>query len=135
MEKKQELKLDKRAFDPMFCDSGDEFIKLTFMTLMAFAGDPEGDVEHMTLGIRVLLHEYLAMVLRGEIEPYIFDDDFIKSEKPGFRHTMSLANYALAMAGVDTIEAEGGKIEIDYDKLMKLFGHGREHCAVKKQKK
>ena len=135
MEKKQELKLNERALNPMFCESGDEFIKLTFMTLMSFAGDPEIDVDHMTLGIRVLLHEYLAMVLRGEIEPYVFDDNFIESEKSGFKQAMSLANYALAMAGVDTIETEGGKIEIDYDKLMKLFGHGREHCAVKKQKK
>lgn len=132
---KKEIKLENRAFTPMFCRDGDDFIKLVFVTLMAFANDEEGDVEAMTLGTRVMLHEYLALVLNGELEPFTFSDEFVEQETPGFRHTMHLANVALASAGIQMNETDDGKMEIDYDALMKMFGSSRDHCTVKKQKK
>lgn len=135
MEKKQEIKLNKRAFDPMFCRDGDDFIKLVFVTLTAFAGDEEGDIDSMSIGTRVILHEYLALVLNGELEPFVFDDEFIKQETPGFRQAMHLANVVLASAGIKMNETDDGKMEIDYGVLMKEFGYSMDHCSVKKQKK
>ena len=135
MEKKKEIKLESKALTPMFCRDGDDFIKLTFMTLMAFASDEEGEVESMTTGTRVLLHEYLALVLNGELEPFTFSDEFVEMETPGFRDAMHLANVALASVGVQMNETDDGKMEIDYDALMKGLGSSMDHCAVKKQKK
>lgn len=103
------------------CESQSEFYKMMLSQIKIFS---DGDVEKAafaTMGLRILLSDYLILVLQGKMKPIFLSEEFIKKEKDGFRSLMNLENMLLQKAGVP-LKENNGKVEIDFETFSKLVG-------------
>lgn len=113
--------LPDKIADTHFCKDRDDFYKLVLAQIRAAADDPE-EAAFLTTGIRLICHEYLALVLSKKLEPYDVPEEWVKREQSGFRATMDYINEFLAKTGIPLREGENGKVNIDYERLDKLKG-------------
>lgn len=104
---------------PYFCENKSDFHKMCLAAIkiwMAGIDDPE----FLTLNLRVMFHEYLAMVLSGEIQPYAMPEEWVAEESDGFKSLMNSINETMIDIGFPIKEGEEGKVEIDYDAFNKI---------------
>lgn len=124
--------LPEELFEPMLCRSGDDFVKLSFATLMnTFDLDgTEEDMSAATTGIKILMHEYLALVLSKKIRPFGYDERAAKNFKQDFLNIIMDVTHHLAESGISMVETADGRVEIDYKKIMKEHGKDSSVCIL-----
>lgn len=115
------IQLEDRIAEPYFCEDRGDFYKLCLANCHAFTDDME-DSEYFAFFIRLVCHEYLALVLSKKIEPYEMSKEVVEHEMPGFKQMLGLMNEVIVGAGVPTYESDDGKIKIDYDEMDKIMG-------------
>ena len=114
---KSTVKLPVEIAEPSFCENESEFYKIFVSQVkVASNGDPE-EAMFFTMGIRILCHEYLALVLSGKMEPLTLSDEFVEREKKFFREVIHLENEMMQKAGVPLKEGRDGKVDIDIEEL------------------
>lgn len=102
-------KLPKAVTTPNVCEDAQDFYKL-FLSQIATLPPEERD--HYANGVRIIMHEYLALVLSGKLKPY--KDKIGKRAKKDFRELIHAINEVLVESGVPMKE-EDGKIILDLD--------------------
>ena len=111
-----------KKIEPAFCQDQTDFHKLFFGITRAGCDDSE-EIPFFLFGVRLLLHEYLALVLRGDLEPYEISEGVKQAELDGFKDFIANINEQLVKAGIPTKE-EGGKIVFDYEEITKRGPYG-----------
>lgn len=106
---------------PAFCENRDDFYKMSLSMARVWADDSREELEFVAFGVRLLLHEYLALVCSGKMEPYILDPAVKKNELEGFKEMINHLNQWLTELGVPMREGEGGKVEFDYKALDEII--------------
>ena len=112
--------LEDQIADPYFCETEGDFHKMCIAACRAHANDPE-DAKLFVTGLRVILHEYLALVLSKKMKPYEMDKEWVKGEMDGFKGTIACMNEYFAKIGLPMYEGKNGKMEIDYKKIQEEF--------------
>lgn len=132
MEKPQKIiKLTRDIAEPLVCKDRDDFTKYFFSLAMIFAKPQEENTENKAFiieGMQMLMHEYMALVFSGKMEPYRmkFSDEEDKEESiKAFREGMLQVTERLMNAGVPMKE-EDGKFSIEFDDLKKEFENGKD---------
>lgn len=108
--------LPAEVADTYFCEDSSDFHKLVLGHVESLCHNNE-DAAFLTLGTRIICHEYLALILSGQMKPYEMNEEWVELNQEGFRNMIHTINERLVARGVPTKEGEGGKVEIDYDKL------------------
>ena len=118
MEQTRKLELPADTGTPYFCEDQSDFHKLILGHVEALCEDAE-EAAFLTMGTRIICHEYLALVLSGQMGPYQMDSKRVDMNKEGFRNMIHAMNERLVARGVPMKEGEGGKVEIDYEQIHK----------------
>ena len=121
---------------PLVCRDRDDFTKY-FYSLAKVISTPPDDrtkqehIEFTIDGLQILMHEYLALVMNGKIEPYYIKFGSEKDREETirvFREGMLCITGQLAQSGVPMQETDDGRMEIMFDDLKELgrkeFGNG-----------
>lgn len=108
------ITLPDQVAEPAFCENRDDFYKMVISMARVWADDNREELEFVTFGVRLLLHEYLALVCSGKMKPYILDPAFKENELEGFKEMINHSNQWLTSLGVPMREGENGKVEFDY---------------------
>lgn len=106
--------------DTYFCESESDFHKLILAHVKSVARNTE-DALFLTTGIKIICHEYFALLCQHKIKPYTFSKEWVDNEKDGFKEAMNLVNEAIAKSGVPIKEGENGKVEINYDDFERVM--------------
>lgn len=114
------IQIEDQIADPYFCETEGDFHKLCLAECRAHTGTSEDAVMFAT-GLRVLLHEYLALVLSQKMKPYEMDKEWVEREMDGFKGTIACMNEYFAKIGLPMYEGRNGKMEIDYKKIKEEF--------------
>lgn len=126
--KPETVVLPNELRNPMFCKDKDDFVKFFFVLSGRFSKNFEivdNNGNGMTTtkvtieSMRMLLHEYMALVLSGKMEPYLFDYASEEDKElclKAFRDMCLDATGAMMESGV-TMKEVNGKYQIDYDSL------------------
>lgn len=101
-----------------FCEDSGDFHKLVLGHIEALCHNND-DAAFLSMGTRIICHEYLALVLSGQMKPYEMNEKWVELNQEGFRNMIHTINERLVARGVPTKEGEGGKVEIDYEKIKK----------------
>lgn len=107
--------LKGKDLTPQLCDNEHEFYK--FYALLTTMMSPDGDDRmFFSVGVRILLHEYLALVVGGKMDPYElgFAD---KDDKERFKMAMAKYTEILQEMGVPFKEEDNGVMAFDYDEV------------------
>ena len=110
------IQIEEQIADPYFCETKGDFHKLCIATCKLYSNNPE-EAQLFATGLRIILHEYLALVLSQKMKPYEMDKEWVKNELDGFKGTIACMNEYFAKIGVPMYEGENGKMEIDYKKI------------------
>ena len=113
---KPSIQIEEQIADPYFCETEGDFHKLCIATCKVHTNDPE-DANIFMMGLRTILHEYLALVLSKKMQPYEMDKEWVEHEMDGFKATIACINEYFVKLGLPMYEGENGKMEIDYEKL------------------
>ena len=114
------IQVNENLANPYFCEDKTDFHKLLYGQIKAASHSKEDEV-FMAVGLRIICHEYLALILSEKMNPYEIDDEWVKKETPGFKEMIHLVNDEFATLGVPLKEGENGKLDIDYDTFNKEF--------------
>ena len=120
MKTETKIHIPVNAGKPALCQDQSDFHKLFLGITRAECDDPE-DIPFFLFGLRLLLHEYLALVLTGKLPPYQIADEVAQAELEGFKEFINHINLELTKMGIPTKE-EDGKIVFDYDKINQEMG-------------
>lgn len=114
---------------PFMCENEDEFFKSLFIISNAIPAMVQSgkagmiDASEMYVDMfKMMAHDYLALVLSGEIKPYEFTktdsgkEEYAEMRKI-FENALQNLNVTLAMSGVPVKEEDNGKIKVDYEEL------------------
>ena len=113
---KPSIKIEEQLADPYFCETEGDFHKLCIATCRVHTESPE-EARIFVSGLKVILHEYLALVLSQKIEPYEMDKEWVENERDDFKSTIACVNEYFAKIGLPMYEGKNGKMEIDYKKI------------------
>ena len=128
MEKpRKTLRLSSDIGKTLVCKDRDDFTKF-FYSLACMFAEPSDELESkkdrvgfMIESMQMLMHEYMALVLSGELEPYNIkfgsEEDRNESIK-AFRQGMIIMTERLMKSGVPMREKDG-RYEIQYEELLK----------------
>ena len=114
------IKIEEQLADPYFCENEGDFHKLCVAACRAHTDTAE-DAMMFVIGLRTILHEYLALVLSGKMKPYEMDEEWVEKEMDGFKETIACMNEYFTKIGMPMYEGENGKMEIDYKKIQEEF--------------
>ena len=114
MLKMNSKEFDREITDTQLLNNEHDFYKLYAMLCSLTGGDEER--MFFSIGCRILLHEYLALVLSGKISPYElgFAD---KEDKERFKVCMARYTEVLQEMGVPFKEEDNGVMSFDYDEI------------------
>lgn len=115
------ITLPDQVADPAFCENRDDFYKMVFSMARVWADDSREDLEFVAFGVKLLLHEYFALVCSGKMEPYLLDPAFKENELKGFKEMINYSNQWLTKLGIPMREGEHGKVEFDYDAIDEMM--------------
>lgn len=121
MSEPKRITLPAEASIPAFCESQDDFYKMVFSMTRVWADDSKEEMPFVTFGIKLLLHEYFALVCSGKMKPYLIDDEIKEQEIEGFKEMINYQNQWLTNIGVPMKEGEHGKVEFDYEALDEII--------------
>ena len=121
MSEPKRIQLPVEAATPAFCENQDDFYKMVFSMTRVWAGDSREEMPFVTFGIKLLLHEYFALVCSGKMSPYLIDEDVKEKELEGFKEMINYQNQWLTNIGVPMKEGEHGKVEFDYEALDEII--------------
>lgn len=110
------MRFQKAITEKAICEDEQDFYKLS-MAWLEFVTPEEmstEDAEFALYGLKILLHEYFALVYAGEIIPYTFHNQAF--DKEAFRDLMNNVNEKLVRCGIPTYE-KNGKVHINIDKI------------------
>lgn len=113
---KPSIKIEEQIADPYFCETEGDFHKLCVAACRLHSDDPE-EAQLFVTELRVILHEYLALILSQKMKPYEMDKEWVEREMDGFKSTISCMNEYFVKIGLPMYEGENGKMEIDYKKI------------------
>jgi hypothetical protein len=107
----------KKLEEPAFIENESDFYKVLISLIKIMSKGDYNDAEFFTMGMRILCHEYLALVLAGKMEPFTLPEDFVEREKETFKDLINYQNMMLQKAGVPMFEGDKGKVEIDIEEM------------------
>lgn len=128
MEKPQKtVRLSSDIGKTLVCRNRDDFTKF-FFSLVCMLVEPNDESESkkdragfIIESMQMLMHEYMALVFNGELEPYNIKfgsegdrDESIKA----FREGMVLMTERMMKSGIP-MQEKGGRFEIQFDELLK----------------
>lgn len=100
---------------PQFCENEHEFYN--FYALLTTMISPDSDDRmFFSIGVRILLHEYLALVVGGKMDPYEVGS-VDREDKERFRMAMAKYTEILQEVGVPFKEEDNGVMAFDYDEV------------------
>lgn len=102
---------------PAFMENESEFYKVMVSLIKIMSKGDYDDASFYTLGLRILLHDYFALVLTGKMSPLTLPEEFIEREKETFRDLINFQNERFQKAGIPLKEGENGKVEVDFDEM------------------
>ena len=114
----------KKLEGPAFIENESDFYKVLISMVKIMSKGDYDDAEFFTMGMRIICHEYLALVLAGKMDPFTLPKEFVEREKETFKDLINFENVMLQKAGVPMFEGEHGKVEIDV-KEMKRRANGK----------
>ena len=117
-EKITNLEFPASVHKAAFCETKDDFWKFLLLIVNSTAGD-ENDAEALTMGIKFMCHEYLALVLSGKVRPYKISEETIKREKKYFDEGINEVNRLLTEMKIPMREGENGKMEFDCEEIIR----------------
>lgn len=121
MSEPKKIQLPVEAATPAFCENQDDFYKMVFAMARVWADECGEEMSFVTFGIKLLLHEYFALVCSGRMKPYLIEEDIKEQEIEGFKEMINFQNQWLTNIGVPMKEGEHGKVEFDYDALDEMI--------------
>ena len=107
----------KKLEGPAFIENESDFYKVLISMVKIMSKGDYDDAEFFTMGMRIICHEYLALVLSGKMDPFTLPKEFVEREKETFKDLINFENVMLQKAGVPMFEGEKGKIEIDVEEM------------------
>ena len=110
------IRIEDQIADPYFCETESDFYKLCVATCRAHTNTSE-DVMMFIVGLRTILHEYLALVLSEKMKPYEMDKEWVEKEMDGFKGMVDYMNEYFTKIGMPMYEGKDGKMEIDCKKI------------------
>lgn len=128
MEKPQKtVRLSSDIGKTLVCRNRDDFTKF-FYSLVCMFVEPSDELESkkdrvgfIIESMQMLMHEYMALVFNGELDPYNIkfgsEEDRDESIK-AFRQGMILMTERLMKSGVP-MQEKGGRYEIQFEELLK----------------
>lgn len=119
------IQIEGQIADPYFCETESDFHKLCLAECRAYTDNGE-DAQIFMTGLKIMLHEYLALVLSQKIKPYEMERRWVKDEMDGFKATINYMNELFTKIGLPVYEGENGKIEIDYEQIKKDVGENEQ---------
>lgn len=114
------IQIEEQIANPYFCETEGDFHKLC-VAMCRTHTDISEDAVMFVIGLRTILHEYLALVLSEKMKPYEMDKEWVEKEMDGFKGTIACMNEYFAKIGMPMYEGENGKMEIDYKKIQEEF--------------
>lgn len=105
-------KLNENVTTPRLCRDGDDLYKL-LIGLVTTAEDQS--IGALVSGMRIVLHEYLALVLRGEFSPYEAPE-MPEDIAEAFRRAMFAVTQS-SMEGGMPLKEENGKMVFDKEQI------------------
>ena len=127
------LELPNSVIKPLVCRDRDDFTKY-FMSLANIFSDVNNDAtkkenyEFFIDSAKYLLHEYLALVLSGKLDPYKMEfnsEEDARKCTEEFREGMLEITMKMMEKGVPFKECEDGRSRIMFDKLKEEFEDGK----------
>lgn len=128
----KEIRIDgnlKEIATPLVCENRDDFTKYMFSLASVFSNPDHQDkynrqenMEFTIEGLRMMCHEYLALVFSGKLQPYDirFQSEEDKRESiKSFRSGMLAITERLMKSGVPMHE-NNGRYEIEFDDLKEM---------------
>lgn len=115
--------MNPAVLEPFMCKNKDEFYKsmLIISQSLPMVESKESQSEAFVDMFKMMAHDYLALVLKGELEAYEFsaDDECYKEMRDMFENAVTQCNLALGMSGVPMRETDDGKLAIDWAEVDK----------------
>lgn len=118
MEIEKRTVLPGEIAEPYFCEGAGDFHKLVLGHVECLCKNTE-DAAFLSMGTRIICHEYLALILSGQMKPYEMSEKWVELNQEGFRDMIHTINERLVERGVPTKEGVDGKVEIDYEQIKK----------------
>lgn len=122
-------KFPKEVTTPVVCRDGDDFVKFMASFVMIHSAESGMPHEVFASGLKHLLHEYLALSLQGELEPYRASPD--KKTTELFRDGM--LTLAEKMMPNVPMKEEGGRVKIDVDAVFKKQGENPINSLIRRK--
>lgn len=118
-------------YKPRLAKNADTFylMVLQFAETIVDIDDEKSKAEFISIGIRLIMHEYLASVLNGNIKPYQQGAPD-KEDLEDFYTNLSKVKMNLASIGIPMKEGEYGEIGIDYEKMFNDKGEDIGTCGA-----
>lgn len=123
---KKTVNLPANVFKHEICETQDDFYKFLFVIARSNSDSSE-EMEYNVFGLRLLLHEYAALILNGEMDPYQLPKFVVENESRSFRDLIHSVNEEMAELGVPMKEGEGGKMEFDYEEIHRVSNEIRRN--------
>lgn len=111
------ITLDDSLRKPHLCEDETDFYKFMLFIVEGMAEDQE-EADSLIVAMKVLLHEYLALVLSEKISPYAGDGPDEETIK-AFREAMTGVTKMMIDLGIPMVETDNGKLTVDMDAVKK----------------
>ena len=111
---------------PLVCRDRDDFTKLflaVVWTISEKGAKNKDGVGFNIESLQILLHEYLALIMKGRLEPYYIKFASEKDQEESvnaFRESMLMISERLMKSGVPMHETSDGRTSILFDELKKM---------------
>lgn len=111
------VKMHKSVIEPFLLEDQNDFQKM-YLWLVQSAQMPDEFKTMYTDLLKIMLHDYTALVLSDKIDPYLFDDDISTLDDTYKAEFMALINQFMLKWGVP-LKEQKGKMVIDPSQLSK----------------
>lgn len=122
LKNKDSVTLPEHTRRPIFCRDYHDFVKLYFAILKS-CSDSFEEMSALNDTFKALCHDYMALVLQGEVRPYnikFADKETERAVRQDFEELMAEVSSQMVKQGVPTKEDEKGRIVFDDDKMQEL---------------
>ena len=119
---KDSVMLPEHTRQPIFCRDRHDYVKLYFAILKS-CSDSFEEMSALNDTFKALCHDYMALVLQGEIRPYnikFADKETEKVVRQDFEELMAEVSGQMVEQGVPTKEDGKGRIIFDDDEMRNL---------------
>lgn len=111
------VQVSENIVTPQICTNEDEFVKMLAMEVLFQSDNVDPDPINLTNRIKVLIHDYLALVLTGKMKPYEVHGN--ETNKKHANEIIKEMGVLAGKVGVPLKETSEGKLEFDFETIRK----------------